>query len=240
MRTLKTYVSRRSMFPFFFFLSKIVHFLIEIDSAGVRKGINEQETVDEFTAYWIGLEVIKSILRRMLKMRAKDPGEWDGIRDIYENELHFNEFDKVEEARNKLLHGYEVLSTDFINEIGGYVEPTRRTLVASIACVLGLQNTTEGSLQAKKVRRLRKKPWHVVQGELENLPQNLDEMANNFPRIDAKVQPTYGISDDGKLNMQINITHHFSGPKDLQWHLTGTELWGDNDSGIDRVESKEN
>jgi len=30
-RTLKTYVSRRSMFPFFFFLSKIVHFLIEID-----------------------------------------------------------------------------------------------------------------------------------------------------------------------------------------------------------------
>jgi hypothetical protein len=103
-----------------------------------RKGINEDNLVDEFTAHWIGIEVIACVLRKALKQKMRDPGAWGGVKDIYENELGFKDFEKVKEARNGLLHGSMELNDDFVTEIIGYVLPTRRTLIASIARVLGL------------------------------------------------------------------------------------------------------
>ena len=198
----------------------------------LRKGINEENIVDEFAAYWIGLEVLKSILRRMLKMKSKKPAEWDGVKNIYVNELHFSDFDKVEKARDKLFHGFESLTTAFIDEIKAHTEPTRKTLLASLASVLGLPQPTRDSLQNKTVRRIRKKPWTVIWGEMENLPSALDEIAGNFPRISAQPKITYSLSPTGELEMKIEVAHQFHGPDGVSWHPTDSEQRADKDSGV--------
>lgn len=71
-----------------------------------RKGVSEENFVDEFIAYWSGLEVLKPLLRRQLKLRQRKVGPWDAIKQIYENELQFRDFEHLKETRNSLLHGY--------------------------------------------------------------------------------------------------------------------------------------
>ncbi len=197
----------------------------------LRKGINEENFVDEFTDYWIGLEVMKSVLRRTLKMRTKNPGKWDGIKQIYEQELQFTDFEKIGEARNQLLHGFKELSSDFINVIQTYVQPTRKTIITSIARVLGLQDATRESLQNRRVRRVRRNPWFVMEGELEHLPEKLEELAANFPSLSVHVKTNYGIGKTEALEVQIQTTNNFSGPSGVIWHPHKAEQWGDEDSG---------
>lgn len=206
----------------------------------LRKGVNEENLVDEFTAYWVGIEVIKSVLRRMLQMRKKNPGEWDGVKDIYENHLQLLNFKKVEEARNGLLHGYRELDNVFVNEIKGYVEPTRKTLIASIANILKLNKDTLDSLTDKKPRRLRKRPWTVIEGDIEKLPQDPEVLLKNLPRIRPEnLTVDYSINESGEVNLNINMNQRLLGPPEFSFKPTSHEQWGDEDAGITKVEVKD-
>lgn len=202
----------------------------------LRKGINEDNFVDEFIGYWVGLEVVKSVLRRMLKMKTKNPGDWDGIKDIYENDLHLAGFEKVEEARNKLLHGYEELSNSFIEEIQRYVEPTRRTLIASISRVLKLTATTQDSIQTKSVRRSRRKPWMVIQGELHGLPNTLEQITDAPPIIKGEPQTAVTTNEKGELEAKVDLSLRFDGPPGVRFVGGVHEHCADQESGISKIE----
>ena len=199
----------------------------------LRKGINEENFVDEFTANWIGLEVIAGVLRRMLKMRVQDPGPWDGLEDVYERELGFSNFNDVKGARDSLLHGFKELSDSFIKEIASYVVPTRQTLIASVARIIGLSKPTRDALLSKQVRRLRRKPWIVVEGELQNLPADFDELIKNYPSVrPTSVTTGFSLSDEGTLNLNTKVTKTFLAPAGVTWHPKSSEQWGDEDAGI--------
>jgi len=202
----------------------------------LRKGINEENFVDEFISYWVGLEVVKSVLRRMLKMKKKDPGEWDGIKDIYENDLHLVGFDEIEEARNKLIHGYEELSDTFIGQIRCYVDPTRRTLIAAVARILGLDPKTRDSIESKSVRRLRKRPWILLRGEVHNLTTSLEEIVASPLSVRGNPETAISTNDIGELEAKVDLGMRFSGPVGVNFAVTEIEHWVDQDSGISKVE----
>ncbi len=142
----------------------------------LRKGLGEETTVDEFVSYWVGLEVIKCILRRKLVWKIRNPGEWAGVEDIFTNKLNFQNFRTIEKnARNALLHGYRALDDQFVKEIDGYIEPVRKTLIFCIGSILGLQDGITLAICNKVPRRIRRNPWAVLEGNMSNLPTGFDE-----------------------------------------------------------------
>jgi hypothetical protein len=204
-----------------------------------RKGINEDNVVDEFSAYWIGLEVIASVLRKMLKMRMRDPQEWDGLKDVYEGELGLTDFEQVKETRHRLFHGFEQINATFIREIASCTVPTRRALIAAIARILNVSQSTRVALLNKDVRRLRRNPWIVLSGTIENLPGDFDAIVGSFPTVHATSRtPSFVIDDQGGLTMRSEITQTFSGPGGAAWHASAIEHWGDQDSGIKTIRSE--
>ena len=199
----------------------------------LRKGIDEENPVDEFVSYWIGLEVIKHILRRNLKLKVKNVGEWDGVKDVFTNKLHCQDFDTIREAgRNGLLHGFRELDTKFIKEIESYVEPVRKTLIFSLGHILGLQDSTILTITNKNPRRIRQKPWSVIKGALRNIPTDFDKLVQNYPRIDYEMTNKELLLEGGELSIKVSVTHHFYGPSGAKWGIRATELWGAKDSGI--------
>jgi len=199
----------------------------------LRKGISEENGVDEFTAYWVGLEAIKNILRGKLRFRKRRPAEWDGVREIFEKDLGLTNFDDVEEARNGLLHGYRELTPEFVREVLSYVEPVRRGLIMAIGQVLELDGQVARTLSEKALRRSRQDPWTVLYGELENLPENVETFLAEYPRVEAVIRDKlYQVNQDGTVSVGMKVTQTFRGPNSVRWHLKGSELWGDRESGI--------
>jgi len=204
----------------------------------LRKGIGEENIVDEFISYWIGLEVTKPILRRNLARKMRNPEEWAGVEDIFINRLQFQNFDTIKRnARNGLLHGFRELDDDFIEEIKSYVVPIRKTLIYCIGSILGLGDSSISEICNKGPRRIRRDSWTVIKGDLRGLPRNFDGLVKDYPRIDAELtNKIFSVDQMGNLNMTFTVSHHFRGSSNTKWELRRAELWGDIDSGIDHID----
>ena len=201
----------------------------------LRKGIGEESVADEFISYWVGLEVIKSILRRNLEMR--NPREWAGVEEIFTSKLHFQNFDTIkQDVRSGLLHGFRELDNSFVKEIESYVEPVRKTLICCVGSILGLEDRDMLSIASKTSRRIKNVPWMVIEGALRNLPRDFNELARNYPMVDAElVNKKFSMKQRGNLSITFTVNHHFHGSSDTKWDIKATELWGDKDAGISDV-----
>jgi len=197
----------------------------------LRKGIGEENTVDEFISYWIGLEVIKHILNG-------NATKWDRVKDIFTNRLHFQNFGIIKTAgRNGLLHGFRELNNEFVGEIGSYLEPVRKTLVFCIGSILGLEDSILLAFVNKIPRRIKQSPWSVIEGILKNIPRDFDELVKNYPVIDAEiVNKKFSMDPRGELSMTFKVTHHFRGPSDTKWEVKAIEQWGKKDDGIKHMD----
>lgn len=203
----------------------------------LRKGIDEESTVDEFVSYWIGLEVIKHVLS---PEKMNTDKEWEEVEAIFTNRLHFQDFKRIRhDGRPGLLHGYRELDDEFVKEIGSYVEPIRKTLIFSIGSVLGLEESTILTIANKTPRRIRQNPWTVIEGVIENIPEDFGELVKNYPMIDAEIaNKKFSVDEKGKLNITFSITHSFHGPSGANLEIKATEFWGDTDAGIKYVDFK--
>jgi hypothetical protein len=202
----------------------------------LRNGIGEEKTVDKFISYWVGLEVIKHILRRNLRTKIRNPDEWAGVEDIFTNELHFQNFDAVKkDGRNGLLHGFRELDDKFVGEIASYLEPVRKTLIFCIGSVLGLEDSVTMTISSKTPRGIPKGPWAIIKGEVRNLTLPFEEVVKNYPTIDAEVtNKEFSIDENGELKLKFKTNHRFHGSSGTKWEVKSLELWGKKDAGIGR------
>ncbi len=201
-----------------------------------RKGLNEENSVDEFIAYWSGLEVLKPLLRRQLKLQQRNVGPWDAIKQIYENEIQLGSFELIKETRNSLLHGYRPLTTEFVREIETAIDPTRRMLIAAIAHSLDLKEATRVSLLCKEPRRTREYPWVALRGELINMPLDVQDIIENFPTITGEPKTVHTIDDHGNLEVKIDLSLRFHGPDGMGYRGQLQEHRADKDTGILKIE----
>ena len=206
----------------------------------LRKGIGEENPVDQFISYWIGLEVIRGILRRNLRFKTRNPKKWDGVKVIFTNKLSFQNFDAIKKARERLFHGgkkEDRLDNEFMREIKSYLEPMGKALVFGIGSIWGLEDSTTISTIANKTpRRIKQMPWTVLKGNLENLPRDFKELIRNYPTLDAEtVNKQFSISQEGNLAVEFEVTHRFHGTSAVKWKLTETQGWGEKDSGIQQL-----
>ncbi len=208
----------------------------------LRKGIGEENVVDEFISYWMGLEVIRSILRRNLRYKTKNPGEWDGVKDIFTNKLSFQSFDAIKGTRRRLFHGgkeEDKLDNEFIREIESYVEPMRKALVFGVGNIWGLENNIILTIANKAPRRVEQPPWAVMEGNLKNLPRNFNELAKNYPTLDAEIiDKQFSVDQEGILSLNYKVSYQFRGPNAIKWEPGEIQLWGKKGAGIQTMHIK--
>jgi len=204
-----------------------------------RKGLDEENIIDEFISYWIAIEVLRGILRHKLCFKMRNPKEWDGVKRIFEEKLNFYQFSDIKNARDSLLHGFRELSTDFVQEIeNNYLVPSRKAVIFAIGDILGLEENLLITLAGQNPRRVRSVPWQVIEGHLEGFTaSSLDEIINkSFPTVSMESkQVTYRIDKNGKLSVNIKARHIFKGPPGAKQHIEAIEQWGDKEAGIDSV-----
>jgi hypothetical protein len=201
--------------------------------AWFRKGTGEDNGPDKFTSYWIGMEVLRHILRRKAQTRMRNPGKWAGIEVIFKEKLGYGNFPRILTARNELFHGARELSDGFMQEISSYLEPTRRALVFCIGDVLGLQDDITSRIANTIPRGIPKGPWVVIRGELTNLPVAFKDLAQNYPSFGGELEDVrFSISHNGDLNMEFGTRHPFSCPKGTKLDRISQELWGDREAGF--------
>ncbi len=209
----------------------------------LRKGIGEENLVDQFICYWTGWEVIMGILRRNLRHQLKNPGKWDGVKVILTDNLSLQNFDAIKNARRRLFHGgkeEDELDDKFMGEIKSYLEPMRKTLVFGIGSIWGLENSIISTIANKTPKSIDPAPWSVLKGNIKNLPKSFDELTKKYPSMDAEVtNKQFSIDADGGLSITYKVLHHFHGPSGSEWELKEIEQWGKKDSGIQRITLQE-
>jgi hypothetical protein len=175
-----------------------------------------------------------------LQQRVRDPGEWDGVKQVFNILKNAPTFDDIYEARNQLLHGYEEYSPAFSEKIESYIEPTRKAAWVCIGNAMDLTDQVTHSLIELNPRRLLKHITMELDGSLEGLKNNLPELLTDPPFFDSKGQlSNFRIAKNGKIEYDIKYTQVAHLPKHVIFHAKGTGLIGHGEAGIDDVGFKE-
>lgn len=145
----------------------------------LRKGIGETAILDEFTAYWVGLEVLDPILRPIQRVFRSCPkcdkpinkcnhcgvevaeaektvNALEGIRYVMEEKrsIDAKTFKSIRSMRGALLHGGKGLGKPELITLTRYIPDFRRGLVHAIGLVLGLGDDIIAALAAADPRRM--------------------------------------------------------------------------------------
>ena len=178
-----------------------------------------------------------------MRSQIGNPGEWDGIKLILTNNLSFHNFAAIKNVRRRLFHGgkeEDKLDDDFIKEIKNYLEPMRKALIFGIGNIWGVGNAVLSSIVNKNPRRAGQMPWTILRGNLKNIPKDFDELIRNYPTLEAEItRKQFSISQDGNLEVEFKVAHHFHATSAVKWALTETQAWGNKDSGIQQFTLKE-
>lgn len=205
----------------------------------LRKGIGEENSVDEFISYWTSLEVIKSILRRNLKTKLKRVSDWGGVEDIFITKLSFHNFGSIIKARRRLFHGGregDTLDNDFMEEIKGFLEPMRKALVYCIGSILNVENDAISVIANKIPKRNELYLYSIYKGDLINLPIDFNELVKDYPRFDVNViEKKYSINEEGGLRTDFKTQHRFSSGIGIRLEKLEIEFWGNKESGIKQI-----
>lgn len=186
--------------------------ILRIDRAmkWLRKGIGETAILDEFTAYWVGLEVIDPLIKPVVRIFRTCPecgltvdrcnhcnkelakseritNPLEGVRFVVEEKqgVSKKDFNKIRGMRGALLHGGTGLDDAALKLITGCMPYFRHALIQSICMALGLSDVVTAALMAPEPRRLHS-PLNQRLREfitMESVP-SLDQV-DKQPRIEV-------------------------------------------------------
>ena len=201
--------------------------------AWFRKAIREQYNIDQFISLFVAIEVVKPLLRDLLKTRVKDPDEWEGVIEIFKKKIKTVDFSDINLARNELLHGFKPLAPEFGSRISAYLEPLRRAIIYGLGDILGLSGQITDLICSYRPRRLFLKSQTGLKGHFRNLPE-LDVLLKRFPEIEINRKPmSFSIETDGKLNITFDTSQKFTLPEKTVFEADTFVMTGSEGAGVD-------
>lgn len=207
-----------------------------------RKCLQEENNIDQFISLWIALEVVKHILRRKLKRKIGKANEWDGIRDIFKNQIPDIDFNDIKEGRKEILHGYKEITHDLLERIRKYLEPMRKAVIYSVCNVLEVENEIAENIVMNTPRRLFNDPVVTFKGEFENLPVNDQDLFKKYPemRITKLKKQEYFVPETGELDTKFEFDYKARLPKDTKFFIKKKQISIESELGLDtaRLESQ--
>jgi hypothetical protein len=177
----------------------------------LRKGVGETAILDEFTAYWVGLEALDPVIRpvqrifrtcecgkpvdrcnhcgREIPKAEKITNALEGIRYVMEDALGVRKeiFNRIRSMRGALLHGGKGLGAPELEVLTAYIPHFRRGLIRAICLTLNLSEEVTTELVLPDPRRMHSHPTQRLAEfvTIDGLP-SLDEI-DKQPRIELNV-----------------------------------------------------
>jgi len=208
--------------------------------AWFRKAIREQHNIDQFISLFVALEVIKPLLRALLKTKVKDPDEWEGVVNIFRKKITTVDFNDINQARNELLHGFKPLSPEFSSRIADYLEPLRNAIVYGLGDILALPGRVTDQICAYPPRRLLLRSQTGLKGHFRNLPK-LEVLLEHFPEAEfSRKSMRFSIEPDGKLKILFDASQKFTLPDKTVFEAEGFMMLGPEGTGLDSPGFKSN
>ena len=147
----------------------------------LRKSLSEDTVVDQFAAYWVGLDALSKLLvEELLGERsaryprcpscdkeiatcpycgrgteAPLPTFTEGIKELFRTQCDIDEEafkDKWWPNRNKVLHGGIELSHEFVNELSSQLDTLRRALIRGVAVLCNVSGNVVDEISAMEPR----------------------------------------------------------------------------------------
>lgn len=176
----------------------------------LRKGLNEEDGVDKFFFFWLGLEVIKSLVDGR-EESTTNFDEWDGINRIFNEKLKNNEFSRIKiEIKEQLFNGTYEPDAEFISEINNCNELLLKSLLYSLFEVLGLdERDIDRIFPNAYLNHIEKGMYCLLIGELDSFPSNFDALMTQYPHVGINPQ---------------SIRDHSPSPYDLNTMISTMEL----------------
>lgn len=199
--------------------------------AWLRKGLGMDNRLDEFIAYWVGLEVLKGMLRRALLKKQKD--QWDGVRAVFPGDPGLVSFEEVKELRDQVLHGYKELDQLMSDRVKQSLSSCRMAFITAIGRVLQLPPPEVTAIAGESPRRARVSPYSVMEGEVLG-PVDFEDALDWYPSVFVKTveEPNYRLTTRGSIDVATKPTCVFSCKPGVRFKIWGLEQWGDPESGI--------
>lgn len=209
---------------------------ISLSLSWLRKAMREQYDIDRFISLFTTVEVIKPLLRDILKTQVKNPDEWGGVVKIFKEKIKTVDFNDINKARNELLHGSGPLGPEFNSRISSYLEPLRRAIIYGLAEILGLSPQTIDLVCGYSPRQLLLKSQTGLKGKFRNLPE-LEVLLESFPEVEInRKQMRFSIESDGELKMKFDISQKFTLPGKTVFDADTFVMKGSKGTGLDLVE----
>ncbi len=207
---------------------------ISLSFSWLRKAIREQYDMDRFISLFIAVEVIKPLLKDLLKNKGKDG--WAGVVKIFKEKIKTVDFNDIKRARNELLHGVGPLGPELNSRISSYLEPLIKAVIYGLGEVLGLSQKTVDLVCGYSPRRLFLKSQTGLKGKFRNLPE-LEVLLESFPEVEINRKPMrFSIKSDGELKMKFDISQKFTLPGKTVFDADTFVMKGSKGTGLDLVE----
>lgn len=204
---------------------------ISLSLSWLRKAIREQYDIDRFISLFIAVEVIKPLLKDLLKTKIKD--EWAGVVKIFKEKIKTVDFKDIKQARNELVHGLGPLGPEFNSRISSYLEPLRKAIIYSLGEVLGLSPQTVDLVCGYSPRQLFLKSQTGLKGQFRNLPE-LEALLERFPEVEINRKPMrFSIESDGELKIAFDTSQKFTLPEKTVFEADTFVMKGSKGAGLD-------
>ena len=191
-----------------------------------RKGLLERQTIDEFLCYWFAIELISCVLRRKLRSKTRNPGQWDGIEDIFVSKVKFNDWEKIRKARQDIVHGKRRLNNQFMAELHTYVKPMMRSLVFAVGDVLGIDQETVETICSKTAKKRAFGTKIVLEGTLKDQSGDFEIITKDYPSVDVQSEGLqYSLDNKGKVQIKGSPTYTFHLATGVVFLAHGFEIW---------------
>lgn len=216
-----------------------------------RKGLNETD-IDEFIAYFIGLEILSGNLNKKFDLefkpaffqkikswvtRKKYHGtDWTGIEKLFLDYSLEIGFKQLKVKRNDIFHGYKALDLKFLEEIRSQIPIVRKAQVSAISVLLDID--PQSFFDRKYTKPLFER-WDVVNGHFEDFTSNIEDLLNQYPTVKhERVHRDIKINESGDLVSHEKVEYTFNARADLKFHIGDVQSWSGKDTGIKNIEIK--
>jgi len=219
----------------------------------LRKGSMEQNAVDQFMSYWVGLEAVSSLVLEALSIpptelfptcsKCKEqitecpecgntlgrPNEMQGVAELFALNIEGGReaYKRIRSNRGRLFHGGKELTPEFLEAIKGDVPVLRQALSTAIGVCLGLERAEFAKIAAIEPRRAVRPLSFRIKGLLKDfLAPSLDNPGRQ-PMLENEPSLKYSLTPSGELNIAFEQTVTM---RNGSFQPQESEIWGDKHS----------
>lgn len=210
-----------------------------------KTGLFEKNDVEKFISFWTGLESINELLCDHFKL-TEEERKWKcnkckttllsisniGVKKLFLDVLKIkkDDFQKIRDARNDLIHGRNLSGINSVKEIAGFQLIVKKALITGIGLLLKIEDDIIEKIMGYTPIKYIDNYRIIIKLNLLDFDVPLLEEIDKQPEVnlDNNILKTE-INEEGNLDIKGEVAFNF---KKLKFNHGAYEVWGDDFSKI--------